>query len=144
MPAVANAMLAVPFVLAGERDFLHVPDARDIRVQTIEREARETEWPFSVERGMLACGWAGGQKITLFIEDTAEGEEPSDREAAQPRRLILAVNPFDLAVQNIGFRDLFAPFDSLEQLVRRVAPYLTIARRLCDQPPGTRLGHGEL
>jgi hypothetical protein len=144
MLAVANVMLAVPFVLAGERDFFRMPDVRDVRVQTIEREAKEADWPFSVERGLLACGWAAGQKFTLFVEEATEGEEAIDVGTERPRRLVLSVNPFDLAMQNIGYRDLFAPFDSLEQLIHRVAPYVTIARRLCDQPPGTRLGHGEL
>lgn len=142
MLAVTNAVLAVPIVLAGEQDFFHLPRVEDVRLQSIEREARETEWPFSVERGTLACGWAAGQKIALFIE--AAEEDRFDGRMEHPRRLILSVNPFDLAVQNLGFRDLFAPFDSLEQLIRRVAPYVTTARRLCDQPSGTRLGHGEL
>jgi hypothetical protein len=144
MLAMANAVLAVPFVLAGEQDFFHLPRVQDIRLQSIEREAKETGWPFTVERGTLACGWAGGQKIALFIEAAADDEDAIDGAPARPRRLVLTVNPFDLAVQNIGFRDLFTPFDSLEELVVRVAPYVTTARRLCDQPPGTRLGHGEL
>ena len=141
---MTNAMLAVPFVLAGEQDFFHLPRVEDVRLQSIEREERETEWPFSVERGTLACGWAGGQKIALFIEEEPDDGDSPGGGTSQPRRLLLSVNPFDLAVQNIGFRDLFAPFDSIEELIRRVAPYVTTARRLCDQPPGTRLGHGEL
>ncbi|WP_187968267.1 hypothetical protein [Aquibium microcysteis] len=144
MLAVPNAVLALPIVLAGEQDFFHLPRAEDVRLQSIEREARETEWPFSVERGTLACGWAAGQKVALFLEASAEDEDMTDGAAARQRRLVLSVNPIDLAVQNIGFRDLFSPFDSLEELVVRIAPYVTTARRLCDQPPGTRLGHGEL
>ena len=144
MLAGTNAILAVPFVLAGEQDFFHLPRTEDIRLQSIEREARETEWPFSVDRGTLACAWAGGQKVALFIEATPDAEDSFDGATSEPRRLLLSVNPFDLAVQNLGSRDLFAPFDSFEDLIHRVAPYVTTARRLCDQPPGTHLGHGEL
>jgi hypothetical protein len=45
---------------------------------------------------------------------------------------------------NLGKADMFDRSVGLDQLIRRIAPHVQTAQRLCDQPRGTRVGPGEL
>ncbi|MBN9071261.1 MAG: hypothetical protein J0H34_06570 [Rhizobiales bacterium] len=132
--------IAAALVMAGEQSLLHIPGAEEVRFQKIERTGNETQWPFSVDKGLLACVWGTGQRLTYFYEDPQRAEA----EGRPPRFLVLSVNPFDLAVLNIAHRGLFAESGSLEQRMKLVAPFIATAQRLCDQPPGTHVGTGEL
>ena len=128
-------------VLAGERSFLHVPSPEEVRVQAITRADNERDWPFTVDEGNLTCVWSIGEKLVFFFEgrprDSSEGD-------FKPRGVIVSVNPMELTLGNIANRALFAPVTDVADLVRRVAPYAEVGRRLCDQPPGAVIGHGEL
>ena len=55
---------APPFVLAGEKDFLHLPDVEDFRTQHITRTGQETAWPFTVDEGYRL----GRQLMSRFLE----------------------------------------------------------------------------
>jgi pyruvate dehydrogenase complex dehydrogenase (E1) component len=89
----------------------------------------------------LACVWGLGQRLTYFVEDLGEkAAEPG----VDPRLLVLTTNPFDLVFVNMEHRDLFAPNQTIEQRIRLVAPFVTIAQKLCDQPPGSAIGPAEL
>jgi hypothetical protein len=134
--------IAAPLVLAGERSFLHVPQAAEVRVQRIGRTDNERDWPFSVDEGNLTCVWSVGQKLVFFFEMRPETIGQDDD--YQPRHVVVSVNPFDLTIGNIANRALFTPMASVAELVRRVAPYAEVGQRLCDQPPGSIIGHGEL
>jgi len=137
MSALAAIAVAVPMVLAGEKDFFNLPDDYEVRVQKVSRADHETNWPFSVDHGALACVWGLGQRLTYFVEDLVETD-------AKPRVLVLTTNPFDLVFTNMAFRDLFAADQTIEQRIDAVAPLVTVALRLCDQPPGAVIGPAEL
>ena len=134
--------LTVPVVLAGERSILHVPSAEEVRIQKIAKTDNERDWPFSVDSGNLTCVWSAGQRLVLFFEARPENRE--DGEDFKPRHVIVSADPFDLTIGNIADRALFAPMVDVAELVRRVAPYAVVGERLCDQPPGTIIGPGEL
>lgn len=142
MLATTLAAVAAPFVLAEEKGMFHMPDASEVRLQAISRTGNEDEWPFSVASGILACVWSGGRRVVSFIE---QPEAPDDEhEPAPGRHVIVSANPFELTFLNISSRDLFLPADTVEALIKRVAPFEALGRRLCDQPQGSNLGPGEL
>jgi hypothetical protein len=143
MLAAAIALVAaMPVELAGERSLFHLPDAAEVRVQSVARNGNEPEWPFSVEAGQLACVWSVGQRQVFFVEGRP-ANLASDTDFA-PRMVILSIDPFQLTIGNIANRTLFASMRDVADLVRRVAPFITLGQRLCDQPPGAVVRSGEL
>jgi hypothetical protein len=141
MSLLAAIAVAAPVMLAGEKDFFNLPDDYEVRVQKIARTDRESEWPFAIDHGLLACVWGLGQRLTYFVEDLGEKATAPD---ADPRILVLTTNPFDLVFVNMAHRELFAPDQTIEQRIRLVAPFVAIAQKLCDQPPGSAIGPAEL
>ncbi|PWJ93916.1 hypothetical protein C8D77_101596 [Mesorhizobium loti] len=142
MAVAMPLMLAGEQVLAGERGMFHFPSADEVRTQPISRAGNEANWPFSVDEGMLACVWSGGQRVVVFFEN-----RPSDLgvdETFQPRQVIVTTDPIQLTLGNMAYRDLFRPAASVEERIRLVAPFATLGQKLCDQPAGARVGHGEL
>ena len=111
-------------------------------MQRIARTDNERDWPFSVDEGNLTCVWSTGQKLVFFFEQRPETLDQDDDFEA--RGVIVSANPVDLTIGNIANRALFAPMADIADLVRRVAPYAEVGQRLCDQPPGSIIGHGEL
>ncbi|UVK40605.1 hypothetical protein LHFGNBLO_002091 [Mesorhizobium sp. AR10] len=139
---MAQMAVAMPLVLAGEQGMFHVPSVEEVRLQPISRAENETGWPFSVDDGMLACVWSGGQKVVTFLENRPADLE--DGQTFQPRHVIVTTDPMLLTIGNMAYRDLFRPAASVEERIRQVAPFVTLGQRLCDQPAGARVGHGEL
>ena len=135
-------VLAAPLVLAGERSFFHVPQAAEVRVQRIARADNERDWPFSVDEGNLTCVWSTGQKHVFFFE--VRPKDIGEDVKFDARGVMVTVNPVDLTIGNIANRALFAPAADVADLIRRVAPYAEVGQRLCDQPPGAVISHGEL
>ncbi|TIO10442.1 hypothetical protein [Mesorhizobium sp.] len=139
---MAEIAVAMPLMLAGEQGLFHVPSPDEVRVQPISRAENETEWPFSVDGGILACVWSGGQRIVSFFEG-----RPSDLdedEPFEPRGVIVTTDPIQLTIGNMANRALFRAAASVEERIRLVAPFAILGQRLCDQPAGARVGHGEL
>ncbi|CAN7344504.1 hypothetical protein [Mesorhizobium sp. LjRoot246] len=139
---MAQMAVAMPLMLAGEQGMFHFPSADEVRTQPISRTGNEAGWPFSVDDGMLACVWSGGQRVVVFFEN-----RPSDLgedETFQPRQVIVTTDPMQLTLGNMAYRDLFRPAASVEERIRLVAPFATLGQKLCDQPAGARVGHGEL
>ncbi|MER9233295.1 hypothetical protein NKI56_14530 [Mesorhizobium sp. M0622] len=134
--------VAMPLMLAGEQGLFHFPSPDEVRAQPISRAGNETEWPFSIDDGMLTCVWSGGRKIVVFFEARPSGLDPD--EPFQPRGVIVTTNPVQLILGNMANRDLFSPAASIEERIRLVAPFVAMGERLCDQPAGARVGHGEL
>lgn len=95
-------------------------------------DARGTigEWPFAVEQGTLTCVEVNGQKVVLFSEPWPE-DAGGFGNMKLPRNVIVSVNPFAL-LASIEDRALYRPFDSLETLIRRLAPYEAKGRELCE------------
>ncbi len=142
MLAATMAAVAAPFILADEQGLFHMPDASEVRLQRISRSGNEADWPFSIETGTLACMWSAGKRVVTFLEEV---EAPDDEHEAPPGRyVVVSVNPFDLVFLNIAYRDLYLPADTVETLIKRVAPFAALGERLCDQPQGTIIGPGEL
>lgn len=134
--------VVVPLVLASEQGMFHFPSAEEVRLQPISRAENETGWPFSVDAGVLACSWSGGQKVVSFLENRPADLE--DGETFQPRHVIVTTDPVLLTFGNMADRELFRPAASIEERIRQVAPFATLGQKLCDQPAGAHVGHGEL
>ncbi|NGN44329.1 hypothetical protein G6N74_24975 [Mesorhizobium sp. CGMCC 1.15528] len=141
MPAIAATLAVVaPLVLAGEKGLFHFPGADEVRLQKLSRADNEQEWPFTVSSGYLACVWSAGKRMVMFLEEPAKDEA----EPARMRKVFVSVNPFELTLGNMADRDLIVPMDSVEALVKRMAPFAALGERLCDQPQGSKIRQGEL
>ena len=139
---MAEMAVAMPLVLAGEQGLFHFPSPDEVRTQPISRAEHEAGWPFSIDDGILTCVWSGGRKIVLFFEG-----RPSDldeNEPFQPRGVIVTTDPVQLTLGNMANRQLFRPAASVEERIRLVSPFVALGQRLCDQPAGAHVGHGEL
>ncbi|BCH00071.1 hypothetical protein GCM10007881_57470 [Mesorhizobium huakuii] len=139
---MAEMAVAMPLMLAGEQGMFHLPSADEVRTQPISRAGNEANWPFSVDDGILACVWSGGQKVVMFVENRPSDLDEDD--PFDPRRVIVTTDPMQLTIGNMAYRDLFRPAASVEERIRLVAPFAAMGQKLCDQPPGARVGHGEL
>ncbi|ANN56968.1 hypothetical protein A9174_09425 [Mesorhizobium loti NZP2037] len=139
---MAEMAVAMPLMLAGEQGMFHLPSADEVRTQPISRAGNEANWLFSVDDGILACVWSGGQKVVMFVENRPSDLDEDD--PFDPRRVIVTTDPMQLAIGNMAYRDLFRPAASVEERIRLVAPFAAMGQKLCDQPPGARVGHGEL
>lgn len=136
--ALTALMLALPVTsVRDERSLFHLPGPDDVRMQVITRSGNERDWPFVIDSGYLACVWSAGQKVVMFVEKPPVGD-------SEPDLVFVTTNPFELTMMNIPGRHLIAPADSLEELIRRMAPFHELGRRLCEQPRGSDIGPGEL
>ncbi len=111
-----------------------IPEIGDFRFQQIRKAAGEQDWPFVAKSGMLACAKALGGRVVYFVPD----------ETDLSRAFNIDVNLFAMSVVNLGMTDILAPYDNTEQLVQRIAPFVTMGQRLCDQEPGTFVTDPEL
>jgi len=139
---MAEVAVAVPLMLAGEQGMFHLPSPEEVRTQLISRAENEANWPFSIDSGVLTCAWSGGRKMVMFFE-----AKPADLDADepfQPRGVIVTTDPMQLTIGNMAHRDLFRPSASVEERIRLIAPIVALGERLCDQPAGAHVGHGEL
>lgn len=106
--------------------------AFDFPEMEIGRGDTEHEWPFSVERGKLTCIALAGQRTVLFSEPWREDVPQELGNMTLPRSVVVSANPFALFA-SLEDRALYLPFDSLETLIRRLAPFETIGRGLCAE-----------
>jgi hypothetical protein len=143
MGALTSGLIAAPLLAmpVGEDSPFHFPGAEDFRIQHIARSGAEQGWPFSVDEGWLMCAWIMAEKAVYFAEMLPDDADYD----ATPRMVIVATDPLALLIVNVGANDLFAPFGGqLEQLIPLLAPFERLGHKLCDQPPGTVIGPGEL
>ena len=127
---LAGLLMTAGAVPAGDM----VPKPGDFRFQKIQRAAGEAEWPFVATGGMLGCTKVFGNRTVYFIPD----------ETDMSRAFNLDMNVFAMSIVNLGMNDILAPYDNVEQLVHRIAPFVTMGQRLCDQAPGTFVTGPEL
>jgi hypothetical protein len=111
-----------------------IPEAGDFRFQSIRKAANEKEWPFKATSGKLVCTKVLGKKAVYFI--------PQDVE--QVRAFHIDIDLFSMSLINLGLTGILAPYANPEQLVQRIAPFVTMGQRLCDQEPGTVVPDTEL
>ena len=112
-----------------------VPGVEDFRLQEIRRAASEGEWPFQAESGTLACAEVLGEPQVYFIP---AGRDDRDRGFA------ISVDLMSMSIINLGMSDVLAPYDTFEQLLARLVPFVTMGQRLCDQEPGSVVPASEL
>ena len=126
MPAT---LLAAAFATSPLPVSTLVPEAEDFRVQTIRKAQGEKGWPFAANKGMLLCAPVIGDKAVYFVAENEDGK--------QEEPVILNVNPMMMAIVNLGKTKVFRSFNRVDELMSRLYPYITMGKRLCDQPAGT-------
>ncbi len=134
-----SSLLALPHAQAGGL----LPDPEDFRTQKIERQAGETDWPFIEQKGLLMCVKVFGIKQVLFhpgeIEEYSFEEDP----LVDPAIIVVTTDPIQLWTDPTASQHL-VPNMTIEEKIRRMAPYVTLGKKLCDQPKGAMIGPGEL
>jgi len=126
---ISQALLAAMFATAPAASEKLVPEVGDFRIQTIRKAQGEESWPFVEREGMLLCAPVTGDKLVYFVAENEDGE--------QEPPVLLDVNPMMMAVINLGRTKVFRAFTSIDELMNRLYPYITMGKRLCDQPAGT-------
>jgi hypothetical protein len=96
----------------------------------ISKATSRHEWPFSVEAGRLICVAYAGQYHVFFAEPDPARTSVPFQTTVLPRKVVVSTNPFALMV-SLEDRALYAPFESLEQLIRRLAPFEMMGKQLC-------------
>jgi hypothetical protein len=121
------AVLAVttPFLLAGAAPGAMFPEI------VIRKAGTEHEWAFSIDEGTLTCVQIGAQRNVFFGEILTPEEMGEIGNMTLPRSVVVTTNPVVLLV-TIEDKELYAPWDSLETLVKRLAPFEAMGMKLCD------------
>lgn len=136
MLAAAALAFVVPFAFAGERqDRAARPVDTFPRIEIAKAETAH-EWPFSVERGDLTCVPWGDRKVVIFSEPWRTDVPQEFGNMTPPRSVIVSTNPLALFA-SLEDRALYAPFDGLETLIRRLAPFETMGLALCAKGGAT-------
>lgn len=130
--AMLAAILAtsIPFALVGELTVMPEPVSTFPEV-VIRKGETEHEWAFSIDEGTLTCIGMNGEGYVFFAEILTDEEMGEFGNMKLPRSVVVTTNPlaFLATVEN---RELYLPYDSLETLIRRLAPFETMGRKLCD------------
>ncbi|NLR99582.1 hypothetical protein HGP17_22405 [Rhizobium sp. P38BS-XIX] len=111
------------------------PGAEDFRMQVIHKAKDEAEWPFEADSGTLICAKVLNKPAVYFV--------PEQKPEAT-RAFVLDTDLLAMAMVNMGMSNVLKPYGSLEALLTRITPFVTMGRRLCTQPPGTNLSGSEL
>ncbi|MGV1872790.1 hypothetical protein [Agrobacterium rosae] len=125
----AAAILAAAFAASPAQANKLVLEEKDFRMQTIRKAQGEANWPFAATEGVLLCAPVIGDKAVYFVGTTEGG--------GQQEPVILNTNPMMMAVINLGKTKVFRDFTTVDELMGRLYPYITMGKRLCDQPAGT-------
>ena len=136
VPALLTAGMAT--ALAAPAGWMPVGDLYGGALPEMAIRATDNahDWPFSVETGTLTCVEMGGQKVVLFSEPWREDVPQEYGNMTLPRSVIVSTNPLAL-LASIEDRALYRPFDSLETLIVRLAPFEEMGRALCDGDAAT-------
>ena len=124
-----QALLAAAVAIAPLPVSTLVPEVQDFRVQAIAKAQGEENWPFVADKGMLLCAPVIGDKAVYFVAEKEDG--------GQEAPVVLNINPMTMAVVNLGKTKVFRAFSTVDELMNRLYPYITMGKRLCDQPAGT-------
>ena len=122
-----------------------LPEEEDFRQQFIVKQAGETDWPFASSSGILSCVPGMGDRMVFFVPDDGSMDLDGNDDGTRglPRALVVSVNPFD-QILNWGQDRHFVPGMSIEDKIKRLGPYVSLGKKLCDQPGGSVVGPGEL
>jgi hypothetical protein len=120
-----------------------LPEPEDFRSQKIERQAGEADWPFVEQKGLLMCVKIFGIKHVQFhpgeLDEYAFDEDP----LVDPAIVNVTTDPIQLWTDPVANEHL-VPGMTIEEKIRRMGPYVTFGKKLCDQPKGAMIGPGEL
>jgi hypothetical protein len=105
--------------------------ASSLPEQEIARGESEWDWPFSIERGRLTCIESQGQRYVFFSEILTPEEMGEFGAMKLPRMVVVSANPLAY-LATLDNRELYLPWDSLETLIKRLAPYERMGWELCD------------
>lgn len=128
-----STLLAFPVVVPAG-DFF--PRAEDFRAQKIRKVAGEKDWPFMAEHGMLLCAYVLQKPTVYFLAGDIDDDVT--------RAFLISEDIAGMAVANVGITGVLKPFDNFEQLFTRIYPYVSLGKRLCQQPAGTLIPETEL
>ena len=119
------------------------PEAEDVRMQVISKQPGEKDWPFAVTTGTLACVPSLGVRVVMFFPYSVLKADGEALEELQTRGepVIVTVDPLQLLFSG---SDNFLPDMSIEDKIRRMGPYFSFGKKLCDQPKGAVVRSGEL
>ena len=119
------------------------PQPEDVRFQVISKQAGEKDWPFAAETGTLACVPSLGFRIVVFFpySVTMRNDEALDELQSKEEPLIVTVDPLQLLFSDARY---FVASMTIEDKIRRLGPYVSLGKKLCDQPKGAIVGPGEL
>jgi hypothetical protein len=121
----ATLALATPLLLSGGAVAGMFPE------MVIRKAETEHEWAFSIDEGTLTCVPLGQDRFVFFAEILTPEEMGEIGDMKLPRSVVVTTNPFAL-LATVEDRELYAPWDSLETLVRRLAPFAAMGAKLCD------------
>jgi hypothetical protein len=119
------------------------PEPEDVRFQVISKQPGEKEWPFAVATGTLACVPSFGFRVVMFFPYSVLKADQEALEEMETRGapVIVTVDPIQLLFSNAKY---FLPDMSIEEKIRRMGPFVSFGKKLCDQPRGAIVGPGEL
>ena len=89
------------------------------------------EWPFSIDEGRLSCIPFETQRHVFFSEILTDEEMGEFGNMTLPRMVVVTANPMAF-LATVDDRELYAPWDTLETLIKRLAPYERMGWELCD------------
>jgi len=139
MLAAVGIVLAAGFSLPAGTIVTKVsdlfPGAGDVRMQVIHKAQDEADWPFVAESGVLACVKVLNKPAVYFVPEQTP---------AATRAFEVDTDLLGMSLINLGMTDVLKPYGSLEALLKRITPFVTMGRQLCAQPPGTSLSGSEL
>lgn len=98
----------------------------------ISKAEAKHEWPFSLDEGELTCVKMGQPEYVFFSEILTPEEMGEIGSMKLPRSVVVTANPLAF-LATMDNRELYAPFDTLETLIKRLAPYEVMGRALCAQ-----------
>ena len=127
-----GAVLAVHWVQPVNELF---PTPGDFRFQPIRKTEGEKDWPFVREEGRLACVMSLGKPIVYFFP-------PYD--GTKQRPFVLSVNLVEMGLTNFGMSGVLTPYDSYEELITRIAPFIAMGQMLCKYKDGPVVPGSEL
>jgi len=135
-------MVPVLVAHAGEKELFYLPKADDVRFQEINKVDNEKGWPFTVEEGLLACIYAAGKPLVMFlVEDGLE----ADNITPKLRSINVSPDPFEAIFGNMAVNDLIADEGGNNEVrLELFSAFYEIGKRLCEQPRGSLVSPGEL
>jgi hypothetical protein len=125
----ARSACAAIAVIAGHCPALAQTDSGFPSME-LARGDTQHEWAFSVDEGTLTCVDFGGQYNVFFAEPWPARASQPVFPMVLPRSVVVSTNPIALFA-SYEDRALYAPYATLEELLRRLAPFEAMGQKLC-------------